>query len=299
MSLKRRINTIQNTSKITKAMSLVAAGQTNKIKLTLGNYHGYYDLLAKIMSHLAYTARSRFDEAGDFITIDREITIKAIRSYLHLPKVDFYPNLKKDLYIIITSDKGLCGAFNSSLIKFFKEKAALNQEVLIIGKKGYDLISKDRNYIILDDHYLDSNIKYLRDSIVEGKFTKKILTKLAEGYDRLFLVYNSFLSMLKQEVKIKQLFPILVPYSEASGSYAFESNPMEILAHTIPHYLHSLIYQALMNSSRSETAKRMMAMDQASENSKEILAKLKLQYNSERQAKVTKELIEVISGISD
>jgi F-type H+-transporting ATPase subunit gamma len=297
MNLARRIKTVQNTSKITKAMSLVSAGQNKKAKSLLANYQGYSQLLEEIMSNLAYKAKNRFDDQLEMIILDQDITRGACRKFLHLPPVYNYPKLSKDLFIILTSDKGLCGGFNSSLIKFFKEKAPQASEVIMIGKKGYDILSRDKNYSILENNYLDCNIKFIQNDIVLGKITKKILERITEGYEKVFIIYNHFISMLKQVPSLKQLFPILVKPSSTSDLYTCDSNPMDSLAKIIPQYLHREIYEALMNNSKSETAKRMMTMDQASENSKEMLTSLKLQYNRQRQAKVTRELIEVISGI--
>ncbi len=295
--LKRRIGTVKNTSKITKAMSLISAAQVSKLKNKLQLYEEYYKLIGETTASIAFKARSRFDTDTQKIAIDEQLVIESCQKYLGLEKN--YIIGKRKLLIVITGEKGLCGSFNSSVVSKVLSIVDDNTDLLSIGKKGYDMLMRNRKkpVNIIEDNYIELNAKKIGPKIIMEKITLQLLRLLAyKDYSEVKIVYTAFISMLRQEVKIKRLFPLILDNCD-SREMTFDSNPMIMLDNIIPHYINAEIYFTTLHSIKSETVKRMMTMDNANKNSKEMLNNLTLQYNRTRQTKVTMELIEVISGM--
>ena len=155
----------------------------------------------------------------------------------------------------------------------------------------------DKKPNILKNHYIELNLKQMNPKIVMGQITKPILQLIASNaYSDVKIVYTEFISMLKQELVVKSLFPLIIEH-KPENTFDFDSKPITMLQNIIPQYLHSIIHSCILNSLQSETVKRMVTMDSSSKNSQEMLNDLSLQYNRARQTKVTMELIEVISGM--
>lgn len=298
-NLKERIKTVKNTSKITKAMSLISAAQTNKIKYTLQSYENYYKLINEITGIIAFKGRYRFDENNDQIIIEDKFIIESCQKYLDLDTI-YSPGTRK-LLVVMTSDKGLCGGFNSSITTRALSMIDDNTDVLCIGKKGYEILNRNRQKKInfIKNNYIELQSRHINGGIIMGKITMHILRLLASNlYYQVEILYTEFITMLKQEVTTIKLLPLIIDHPK-SDEIKFDSNPMNMLDSIIPRYINATIYYIVLHSIKSETAKRMISMDNANKNSQEMLKSLTLRYNRTRQTKVTMELIEVISGTLD
>ncbi len=295
--LKRRINSIKSTNKITKAMSLISAAQLNQIKSLSKGYTAYKELIEKITAELSYENRNRFDRDLGVITLPNEVVLESAQKFVSLKDENSAGNT--NLIIIVTSEKGLCGAFNSSVVNRVLNLVDDQSDVLCIGKKGYEMLVRTQKINILKNHYIKLDLKQLHPQIVKSYITKPILNLIGlNKYATIKIVYTKFISTLKQDVSVKQLFPLVIKHKpKTTDVLEFDSNPMTMLKQIIPEYLHSIIYHCILNSFNSETVKRMITMDSSSKNSQEMLDDLSLQYNRARQTKVTMELIEIISGM--
>lgn len=196
--------------------------------------------------------------------------------------------------LVLTSDRGLCGAFNSNIIRKAQRFLQPGMRVSTLGRKGYEALKRDgieirTNYSGVLDHP-----SYLKAS--------QIAEELAASYvndhvDVVYLAYNEFKSAISQQVVIKQLLPIIPAESlEDSVDYIYEPSQQELLEHLLPKHLATQLYQAFLESVASEHGSRMTAMDNATRNAKEVISSLTLQYNRARQAAITKELMEIIGG---
>jgi F-type H+-transporting ATPase subunit gamma len=296
--LKGRIKTVKNTSKITKAMSLISAAQTNKIKHVLQSYKAYYKLIGEIAGTIVLKARSRFDQSIKEVAVDDNLVIESCQKYLGLDNL--YITQQRKLLVVISSEKGLCGSFNSSIVSHTLSIVDDNTDVFCVGKKGYELLVKNRKKqvkIVTKNNYIELQSKQINAQIVMDKLSIPLMHLLASNlYSQVEVVYTEFITMLKQEVITMKLFPLIVD-NYNTDEIKVDSNPMIMLDHIIPQYINSRIYHAVLHSIKSETVKRMITMENANKNSQDMLKNLTLKYNRARQTKVTMELIEVISGM--
>ena len=203
----------------------------------------------------------------------------------------------------MTSDRGLCGGFNANISKaaerFIKERKADYAEIslLTIGRKGYEFL-KNRQTIRKNYSGVLSNLNYqtaamLAQEVIEGY--------LASDYDEVFLLYNAFRSVMSQDITLQQLLPITPPEAgadenEVAQEYIYEPSKGELLGELLPKYIEVTMFKAMLESVASEHGARMTAMDSASKNATEMIGKLTLVYNRARQAAITTELMEIISG---
>jgi len=204
----------------------------------------------------------------------------------------------------MTADRGLCGGFNSSIAKaaenFVRAKSEGFEEytVRIIGRKGNDAL-KHRPDITIDKVYenLTGNISYATASLLGREIVEDYID---EKYDGVFMIYNHFFSAINQEVTTTQLLPIDPQQGDDDGGYVadyiYEPSSEEVLKSILPKYVEVQIFRALLESVASEHGSRMSSMDSASKNASEMIDKLTLQYNRARQAAITSELMEIISG---
>ena len=211
---------------------------------------------------------------------------------------------KKALVVLVTSDRGLCGGFNANISKatnrFVTEKKGEFTEVSVmcVGRKGFEFL-KSRQQIHKTYTGILSSLNYqtaanLAHEIIEGYVN--------EEYDTVYLVYNAFRSVMSQDITIQQLLPVTPPKSvneaveEYVPEYIYEPSKGALLAELLPKYVEVTIFKSMLESVASEHGARMTAMDSASKNASEMIGKLTLQYNRARQAAITKELMEIISG---
>lgn len=209
------------------------------------------------------------------------------------------------LLVVATADRGLCGAFNSSIVRATKRKIIELQgegkkvTLVCLGKKGYEQLSTQHKDLIADKV---TPIYKARPQFSDAQMmADKILATFdAVGADRVVIVYNAFLSAISQKVTFQQLIPLSIEATETAQAeitpYEFEPAAEDLLADLLPRNLSMQIFKALLENAASEQGARMTAMDNASRNAGDMIKKLSLQYNRTRQAVITKELIEIISG---
>jgi len=283
--IRTRISSVTSTRQITSAMKMVAAAKLRKAQDAIIKLRPYAEKLSEILVTIGDSLRQ--DEENLFVK-EREV--------------------EKVLIVVITSNKGLCGAFNSSVIKkanslanveYGRQKANDNLDLLIIGKKATDHFKK-RNYKILksrDDIYDDlsfENISELANEII-----KRFLNN---EYQRVELVYNQFINAAVQKLQVERYLPLKIekpaehPILETFYDYIFEPSKEYIVEELIPRNLKLQLFKAILDSNASEHGARMTAMHKATENATELLKELKLDYNKARQASITNEILEIVSG---
>lgn len=274
--IKSRITSTKKTSQITKAMEMVA---TAKLKRAENNAKAFVPYMNKIQEVVASIANGSTDVSH--------------------PMLESRP-VKRTAYLVITSDRGLKGAFNSSVIRAVfqatQKRHKSNDEFVIIalGKMGRDFFNKRGMNVIseitgISDETSFSSIKDIASNAVN---------MYADGtFDELYMYYNHFVSPIQQDVTEKKLLPLTdISSSSKLTSYEFEPNQEEILEVLLPQYAESLIYGALLDSKASEHAAQMTAMKNATDNAKELINGLTLTYNRARQAAITQEITEIVGG---
>ena len=285
--LKKRIASVKSTQKITKAMKMVAAAKLRKAQEAAEQSRPYADNMKNLMDSIS----------RGFIQTDSS------RNLLTGNDED-----KTYLLVLFTSERGLCGGFNSQISKSLKEKIVelqkQNKEVKIIciGKKGYDIIKRQYNELIVDTIDL-SEIKSVQYGDAKEISDKIIKMYFDAEFDKCLIFYNKFKSVISQVPTEQQVVPAeIVEQTDNEDKVMdnnfieFEPNEKEILEELLPLNFAVQIFKALLESSASEQGSRMSAMDNASRNASDMIDSLTLFYNLSRQAVITKELIEIISG---
>ncbi len=274
--IRNRISSIGSTMKITSAMKMVSAAKLKKAQDAIVQMRPYSNKLTELLQNLSATLDA--DDGGVY-TQQREI--------------------KKVLIVAITSNRGLCGGFNSSVIKeatrIAKSKYAdKDVSVLTIGKKGNDMLSKSFNVYKFESHLFD-------DLTFENAapFAEDLMAQFANGnFDQIDIVYNRFKNAATQIVTEEQYLPIVAAEEtdETGADYIFEPNKAEIVKGLIPKSLKMQLYKAIRDSYASEHGARMTAMHKATDNATELRDELLLVYNKARQASITNEILEIVGG---
>jgi len=285
--LKKRIKSVKSTQKITKAMKMVAAAKLRKAQEAAEQSRPYADNMKNLMDSIS----------RGFIQTDSS------RNLLTGNDED-----KTYLLVLFTSERGLCGGFNSQISKSLKEKIVelqkQNKEVKIIciGKKGYDIIKRQYSELIVDTIDL-SEIKSVQYGDAKEISDRIIKMYFDAEFDKCLIFYNKFKSVISQVPTEQQVVPAeIVEQTDNEDKVMdnnfieFEPNEKEILEELLPLNFAVQIFKALLESSASEQGSRMSAMDNASRNASDMIDSLTLFYNRSRQAVITKELIEIISG---
>jgi F-type H+-transporting ATPase subunit gamma len=285
LDIRRRIKSVKNTQQITKAMKMVSAAKLKRAQDRVVTARPFANKMIEVIGELA----KRTDE-----------------DFRH-PLLDLRGN-ERYLLVLITADKGLCGAFNTNLVKaaqvFIKENSSQAVELLAIGRKGRDFF-RSRHAVIAGEYIGltgKGRVEFSEALEVAGSIIK--LYTEDEGIDKVFLIYNEFKSVLQQRVILEQLLPVArteqnEPDSKAPASlvdYIYEQPPAQIFAQLLPRLVETQIFRALLESVASEQGARMTAMDSASKNASELIDSLTLNMNRIRQAAITNEIIEVVSG---
>src|SRR5215212_1125676 len=293
LDIRRRIKSVKNTQQITKAMKMLSAAKLKRAQDTVVAARPFASKMVEVLGELA----SRTDE--DF----------------HHPLLDARGD-QRYLVVLITADKGLAGAFNTNLIKaaqaFMREHEGKDIEMLPVGRKGRDFFRR-RNVPFIDE-YIGLTGKGRIEYSEAVEIARKVIKQFEEDteLDKVFLIYNEFKSVLQQRVVIEQLLPVsrtAVAPAEATAAevdapqrpvnlteYIYEQPPEELFSRLLPRLVETLIFRALLESVASEHGARMTAMDSASKNASELLDSLTLNMNRVRQAAITNEIIEVVSG---
>ncbi|HET9477996.1 MAG TPA: ATP synthase F1 subunit gamma [Pyrinomonadaceae bacterium] len=287
LDIRRRIKSVKNTQQITKAMKMVSAAKLKRAQDRVITARPFANKMTEVLGELA----KRTDE--DF----------------HHPLLDLRGD-QRYLLVLITADKGLCGAFNTNLTKaaqaFIRENPDKAIELLAIGRKGRDFF-RNRGAVIAAE-YIGLTGKGRVEFSEALEVARSIIRLYTEdtGIDKVFLVYNEFKSVLSQRVVLEQLLPVArakAPEPETKGQqavtlvdYIYEQPPDEMFSRLLPRLVETQIFRALLESVASEHGARMTAMDSASKNASELIDTLTLNMNRVRQAAITNEIIEVVSG---
>ena len=278
--IKKRIGSVKNTEQITKAMKMVAAAKLRRAQEAAVAARPYANKLHEVVSHLAQS-----EEIDDQPLLKRR-------------------GAERALVVLMTADRGLCGGFNANVSKEAERFIRQNEEgftdidLMIIGRKGRDFlknrigdkITKVHENITADATYKTAQV--IGQEIVDAYCEEK--------YDAVYVIYNAFQSAIVQIVTVERILPIQPKETEevmdTNIDYIYEPNQGVVLSQLLPKMVEVQLFRALLESGASEQGARMSSMDSASRNAAEMIDKLTLQYNRARQAAITKELMEIISG---
>jgi len=284
LDMRRRIKSVKNTQQITKAMKMVAAAKLKRATDRVTAARPFAVKMSEILGNLS--AR-----VGD----DFSSPLLATRGD------------EKYLLVLVTADKGLCGGFNTNLMKatqnFLKANAGKSSEMIPVGRKGRDFFK--RREMTFVEEYIGltgaGQVKHTDAVEIANRIIKTFTED--ETIDKVFLVFTEFKTVMSQEVKVEQLLPIPrlalsenEPQNTAQAEYIYEQPASEIFGRLLPKQVETQIYRAMLESVASEQGSRMTAMDSASKNAGELIDSLTLNMNRIRQAAITKEIIEVVSG---
>ncbi|CAM1361751.1 ATP synthase F1 subunit gamma [Tenacibaculum xiamenense] len=274
--IRNRISSIKSTMQITSAMKMVSAAKLKKAQDAITAMRPYSSKLTELLQSLSATLDS---DAGGAYSTEREV--------------------KKVLLVAVTSNRGLCGGFNSSIIKetvrtINGKYNGVAVDLLTIGKKGNDILSKEHNVIenrndIFDDLTFD-NVALVAE---------QLMNLYVDGsYDKIEIIYNRFKNAATQIVQVEQFLPIKPIESDESVNldYIFEPSKEEIVLELIPKSLKTQLYKAIRDSFAAEHGARMTAMHKATDNATELRDELLLTYNKARQAAITNEILEIVGG---
>ena len=274
--IRNRITSVSSTMQITAAMKMVSAAKLKKAQDAITAMRPYAEKLTELLQNLSATLDG--DVGGEF-TKQREV--------------------KKVLVVAITSNRGLCGAFNTNVIKEVKNRAdyyaGKQVDVFAIGKKGNDILTKTLTVVDNQSNVFDA-LTFDNVTVIAEMLTQKFVSG---DYDKIELVYNQFKNAATQIVQVEQFLPLAPIKSDtpaSTGDYIFEPSKEEIVLTLIPKSLKTQLYKGIRDSFASEHGARMTAMHKATDNATELRDQLKLTYNKARQAAITNEILEIVGG---
>ena len=279
--IRRRITGVTTTQKITKAMKMVAASRLRRAQEAIVSARPYARKLGELLRHLV----TKVDVNLNPLLVGRE------------PRTV--------LLVVVTADRGLCGSFNSNIIKaavhHLGTQGDVVTQVMTIGRKGSEFFGK-RKFDVISKHpgiFSDLDFDHARS------FVQEITGGYLEGkFDKVEVIYNEFKSVIQQRIVVEQLLPIPAEETRQSKNlralsqvdYIYEPSSAEIVNMLIPRHLNFQMWRILLESNAAEQGARMAAMDNATENARELIRDLTLKFNNARQASITKELLEIVSG---
>jgi len=276
LDIRRRIRSVKNTQQLTKAMKTVSAAKLRRAQERILSARPYANQLRKVLANLA----ARIENVSH--------PLLEVRPERHI------------LLLVVTADRGLCGAFNANINRtgqmFLHEHATQNPSMMAVGRKGRDFFRRRKATITAEFVNIFSRLEY-------GN-AKEIAERVAQAYstgeiDAVYVLYNEFKSVIQQRVVVEKLLPL--SRAELSGvesriDYIYEQPPQEIFNRLLPRYVEIQIFRSLLESAASEHGARMAAMDTATRNAGDLVDTLTLNMNRIRQAAITREIIEVVSG---
>ena len=279
LDLRRRIRSVKSTQQITRAMKMVAGARLRRAQERVVAARPYANEIRALMESVV----ARIDPTQPDVN----------------PLVVVRP-LKKLLLVLITADRGLCGAFNSNLIRatqaYLNEHADLQISLLTVGNKGRDYFRKARANIMSEHLNVFAKLQFSHAQAI----AKEIIDAYSCGtVDAVDFLYNEFKSVLTQKLTVERFLPVVpskAPAEESRVDYIYEQPPAEIFGRLLPRYVESQVYRALLESQAAELAAKTTAMDAATRNASEMIDSLTLHMNRVRQAAITKEIIEIVSG---
>jgi F-type H+-transporting ATPase subunit gamma len=278
--IKARITGVKNTQQITKAMKMVAAARLRRAQENIINALPYSRKVEEVLNNLLSIEKNFSNILFEKRTVERLAVV------------------------VLTSDRGLCGGFNMNVIRAAEDlmkneysefNSSGNLDLYCVGKKGYDYFKK-RDFNVVEKYLgIFAELKFeFASSLVSSLKTRF----LAGEIDKVVFVHNEFKSVAQQNLIVKDLLPI-VPDStdvEVTAEYIYEPDKISIIESLLPKYLNAQVWTMLLNSYAAELGARMTAMDMATENAKEMIRTLQIKYNKERQASITGEILEIVSG---
>ena len=274
--IRRRIGSIRNTKQITRAMKVVAASRLRKAQERIFNARPYSNQMMALLQSVA----ARLEQ--------QEHPLLARR-----PE-------RKSLLVLVTADRGLCGAFNANLVRAAQSYLAEHGEdkvsLVTVGRKGRDFFRRRQVQIVSEHVNIFRHLEFLNAQTLAREL---IELYTSESVDSIDFLYNEFKSVMSQNVKVERYLPIdpiSAPEGEYLVDYIYEQPPADILRTLLPRYVEVQVFRALLESQAAEYAARMTAMDSATNNADDLMETLRLRLNRLRQAAITKEIIEVVSG---
>lgn len=275
--LRRRIRSVKGTQQITKAMKMVAAAKLRRAQQRITELRPYADTLDRVLASLA-------------------------RRTEHVHRLLEQRDTARVWLVVVTSDKGLCGSFNANLLRQAERDLRSSRwpgvEVIAIGRKASDFFRRRQWQVSLEERETMSQL-----SPEDGpRLSRMLVESFTSGQvDEVWLTYNRFTSLIRHETRVELLLPIQRAEIADAGAepqvdYLYEPEPRELLEQLLPRHVAIKVQRALYDSAASEQAARMTAMDAATKNANEMIDRLTLLYNRTRQAAITKELIEIVSG---
>ncbi len=274
--IKNRIKSVQSTHQITKAMEIVSTTKFKKFSTVVAQSKPYSESITNILQNIA----------------------SGIKSEKH-PLFDGRNEVKKIGIVVMTSDRGLAGSFNSNTLKrlekLIEENSGKDISIIAIGRKARDYCLK-RNYNLKSEYTqlipetMFSSAKEISKNIVKCYYDNI--------FDEVYVIYNKFVSALASDLTVKKLIPIERVEGTTNKSYIFEPSPEDILSSLLPKYLNIELYKALLDNTASEHSARKNAMKTATDNAEEMIKGLTLEYNRRRQTSITQEITEIVGGAS-
>lgn len=280
--IQQKIHGVKKTKQITKAMNMVASAKLRGAQNKIEQFRPYAEKYLEVLSELSVGTDSSSH-----------------------PLLAVHPQIKTAAIILITSDKGLCGSFNANLCteakKLAESKKAEGKKVkfICLGKKGRDFIRKTEFEIMEEYSDIMNDIDF-RLATTVGK--QIIHEYLKEELDEVFILFGKFVNIIRQQPQVTAILPIRYEAEEANSSqkinkeYTFEPSVQELLSEILPRYVNVLIYRGLLDTSASEHAARMTAMDNATKNCDDLVRNLTLVYNKARQSSITTQLMDIVGG---
>ena len=274
--IKERIDSVKNTSQITNAMNIVSSTKFKKFQVLTLKSRNY-----------AYAVNEAFDNLVASLKGNKFVIF------------DGKPEVRRVGIIVMTSDRGLCGSFNSNTFRRLEsmrkqfEKKGKDVSVVTIGRKAKEYcknrdINVDSEYTQMIPETMFETGKKISEDVVQFY--------LNDFYDEVYMIYSKFVSAVEYNIQVEKLFPIEKKEGLPTKEYVFDPSEEEVLNSFVPQVLNIKLYQSLLENSASEHSARMSAMKQANDNASEMIRNLEVQYNRERQGKITQELTEIISG---
>jgi F-type H+-transporting ATPase subunit gamma len=276
LDIRRRIRSVKSTQQITRAMKMVAAARLRRAQDRIFNARPYANEMMQLMQSVA----SRTSERSHPLLQERPI--------------------QKMLLVLVTADRGLCGAFNTNLIRaaqvFLDEHRDKEVSIIAVGRKGRDYFAKRSAKMVSEHINIFGKLEFSQSQAI----SKQIIDLYTEEkIDSVDFIYNEFKSIMTQRVVVERYLPIKAvepAKDETLIDYIYEQPPLEIFNALLPRYVEIEVYRALLESQAAELAARMTAMDAATNNAKDMIESLTLYMNRIRQAAITREIIEVVSG---
>ena len=278
IDLRRRIRSVKNTQQITKAMKVVSAAKLRRAQELVIAARPYAEIIQRMLANVAQAAAEQH--------ADEEVELLARR-----PE-------KRILLLVVTADRGLAGAFNSNVIRaaqrFINEHREAEIHLELIGRKGREFFKRRHSKIAGEYTTLFQKAPRFDDAL---EIARKVIEMFRKAeIDAVYVVVNNFKSMMASQLALTRLLPVDLPEKQEQIDYIYEQPPGKLLAALLPRYIESQIFRSMLESDAAQHAARMSAMEAASTNASDVISALTLRMNRVRQASITREIIEIVSG---